>query len=242
MFDVSAEELFDTVDRSVMALLTRCGVSGPPVDAVHVARQAFGYAVHEADEDDEPRRYGDRPKPKPRGRVLVFAPAQTDTARNSLAARAVAKELIPELLPTLGVTPGTENRGAQGQLVSLIAPRVVLPTRWLATAARKANNDLVRIHDESFPTAAYEWLAVRLLDLDDPCAIAIVDDGSVGLRRSNFAQLTKKLTAAEQECVEKVQETEEPHTVRRDGWTARGWPISGGPFNRIILRSVPDDL
>jgi hypothetical protein len=242
MFDISAEELFDEIDRLVLGLLTRHGVSAPPVDAVGLAVRAFGYVVREEEEDDEPRRYGDRPKPKPRGRVLSFLPTHSPTARNSLAARAVAKELIAELLPKLGVAPGTENKSAQGQLVGLIAPRLVLPTRWFATAARKANSDVVRLHDDTFPTVAYEWLSLRLLDLDDPCCIAVVDDGSVSTRRSNFAQLTKKLTEAEQACVEKVQSTEEPQVVRRDGWTARGWPIPGGPFNRIILRSVPDDV
>lgn len=242
MFDISAEELFDTIDRMVMALLNQHGITAPPVDAVPLAQRAYGYVVREEEEDDEPRRYGDRPRPKPKGRVLVFLPTHSPTARNSLAARACAKELIAELLPKLGVVPGTENKSAQGQLVGLIAPRLVLPTRWFATAARKANSDLVRLHDETFPTVAYEWLSLRLLELDEPCCIAIVDDGSVSTRRSNFAQVTKKLTEAEQACVEKVQSTEEPQTVRKDGWTARGWPISGGPFNRIILRSVPDDL
>lgn len=242
MFDVSAEELFDAIDRLIAALLARHGVTTPPVDAVALAVRAYGYAVREEDEGDEPRRYGDRPKPKPKGRVLVFLPTHSETARNSLAARAVAKELIAELLPKLGVAPGTENRSAQTHLVGLIAPRLVLPTRWFAAAARKANADVVRLHDEHFPTVAYEWLCLRLLDLDEPCCIAIVDDGSVSTRRSNFAQLTKRLTEAEQACVEQVQAAEEPQTVRADGWTARGWPIPTGPFNRIILRSVPDDL
>lgn len=242
MFDVSAEELFDAIDRMVTALLTRHGISAPPVDAVALAVRAFGYAVREEEEDHGPRRYGDRPKPKPRGRVLTFLPTHSETAKSSLAARACAREMIAELLPKLGIAHGTENKSAQGQLVGLIAPRLVLPTRWFATAARKANSDLVRLHDETFPTVAYEWLSLRLLDLDEPCCIAIVDDGSVSTRRSNFAQLTKKLTEAEAGCVEKVQATEEPHTVRKDGWTARGWPIPSGPFNRIILRSVPDDL
>lgn len=242
MSDFSADELFDAIDRQVLALLARHGVSAPPVDAVALAVRAFGYQVREEEEDDGPRRYGDRPKPKPRGRVLAFLPTHSETARNSLAARACAKEMIPDLLPALGIAAGTENKAAQGQLVGLIAPRLVLPTRWYAAAVRKANADLVRLHDETFPTVAYEWLALRLLDLDEPCAIAVVDDGSVSTRRSNFAQLTKKLTEAEQACVEKVQATEEPQVVRRDGWTARGWPIPSGPFNRIILRSVPDDL
>lgn len=242
MLDISTEELFDAIDRQVMALLTRHGVSAPPVDAVGLAVRAFGYVVREDEEDDEPRRYGDRPKPKPRGRVLSFLPTHSETARNSLGARACAKELIAELLPKLGIAPGTENKSAQAHMVGLIAPRLVLPTRWFAAAARKANSDVVRLHDDTFPTVAYEWLALRLLDLDDPCCIAIVDDGSVTTRRSNFAQLTKKLTVAEERCVAKVQEAEEPQVVRADGWAARGWPISSGPFNRIILRSVPEDL
>jgi hypothetical protein len=172
---------------------------------------------------------------------LVFTPTQSDAAKQSLSARACAKELIPTVLAKLGVVPGTEQKSAQTQLVGLIAPRLLLPTRWFATAARKGSNDLFRLR-EVFADTPYEWIALRLLDLEDPCAIAIVDDGSVNTRRSNFAQLGKKLTEAEQACVEKVQASEEPQTVRRDGWTARGWPVPSGPFNRIILRAVPDDL
>ncbi len=243
MSDFSADELFDAIDRAVLALLARYGVLAPPVPAVRLACEAFGYTIHEEEEEDEPKQYGDRPKHKPRGRVLAFRPTQSDTARNSLAAKACSKELLlADILPKLGVVAGTENKAATGQMVSLIAPRLVLPTKWFSVAVRKANADLVRLHDETFPNVAYEWLALRLLDLDEPAAIAIVDDGTVGLRRSNFAQLTKKLTEAEEACCTKVRETEVAQTVRRDGWTARGWPIAGGPFDRIILRSVPDDL
>ena len=95
---------------------------------------------------------------------------------------------------------------------------------------------------ETFDAVAYELIALRMLDLEDPCVIAVVDDGSVSTRRSNFAQLGKKLTEAEEACAEKVRATDDPQTVRREGWTARGWAIPTGPFARIILRAVPDDL
>jgi predicted transcriptional regulator len=242
MSEFSAEELFDTIDRNVLDLLTRQRQSEPPVDAIALVRSEFGYAIRHEDEDDtEPRRYGDRPRRRPRNRELVFLPNHSDTAQQSLAARACAKELIPTILGQLGVVPGTEQKSAHGQLVGLIAPRLVLPTCWFATAARKANHDLLRLR-ETFDSVAYEWIGLRLLDLEDPCVISVVDDGSVTTRRSNFAQLGKKLTPAEQTCVEKVQSSEDPQTVRRDGWSARGWPIPTGPFNRIILRAVPDDL
>ena len=241
MSEFTTEELFDTIDHVVLDLLTQNRITEPPVDAVALVQDAFNYTVREQEEDDGPRQYGDRPKPRPRGRELVFTPTQSEAGKQSLAARACARELIPTILGKLGVVPGTEQRSAQNQLAGLIAPRLVLPSRWFATAARRASNDLFRLR-ELFTDVAYEWIALRLLDLEDPCVIAVVDDGSVSTRRSNFAQLGKKLTEAEQACAEKVQASEEPETVRREGWTARGWFIPNGPFNRIILRAVPDDL
>ena len=45
-----------------------------------------------------------------------------------------------------------------------------------------------------------------------------------------------------QKCLARVGEEREPQTVRHNGWTVTGWPIPNGPFRRIILRSVPDDI
>jgi hypothetical protein len=242
MSDFTTEELYDAVDRAVVKLLEAGRMTQPPIRAVHLVQDLFHYTIREEDEgDDEPRQYGDRPKPRPRPRELVFLPTHSETARHSLAARAIAKEMVPDILKALGIVVGTEQKSATNQLVGLIAPRLVLPTRWFSIAARKANNDLLKLRDQFEPTA-YEWIAARLLELEDPCVIAIVDDGTVSSRKSNFAQLNKKLTDAEERCAAKVQETEEPQTVRYDGWTSRGWPIPTGPFNRIILRSTPDDV
>lgn len=241
MGEFTTEELFDAIDRHVLDLLARHGITEPPVDAVGLVQEAFGYTVREEEEDDGPRQYGDRPKPRPRGRELVFLPTHSEAARQSLAARGCAKEMIPVVLGKLGVVPGTEQRSAHTQLTGLIAPRLLMPSRWFAAAARKANNDLLRLR-ETFDPVAYELIALRLLDLEEPCVISVVDDGSVTTRRSNFAQLGKKLTDAEEACAEKVRSTEDPQTVRRGGWTARGWPIPTGPFDRIILRATPDDL
>ena len=203
MFDVSAEELFDAIDRLVLALLARHG-SRPAGGRGRPRGAGVGYAVREEEEDDEPRRYGDRPKPEPRGRVLTFMPTHSETARNSLAARACAKELIPELLPKLGVAPGTENKSAQAQLVGLIAPRLLLPTRWFATDARKAGYDLVRAARSATRPPATRCSPCGCWTWTSRASSPIVDDGSVSTRRGNLARLTKKLTAAEQLCVERV--------------------------------------
>jgi hypothetical protein len=242
MSDFTTEELYDVVDRAVVKLLENGRVTQPPVPVIHLIQDLFHFTIRVEDEgDDEPRQYGDRPKPRPRPRELVFLPTHSETAKHSLATRAMAKEMVPEILKRLGVIVGTENKSATNQLVALIAPRLVLPTRWFELAARKANNDLLKLREQFEPTA-YEWIAARLLELEDPCVMTIVDDGTVASRKSNFAQVNKKLTDAEERCAAKVQDSEEAQTVRFDGWTSRGWPIPGGPFNRIILRSTPDDV
>ncbi len=240
MSEFSTEELYDAIDRCVVELLARHGIEEPPVDAIRLVQDAFRYTVtFEEEEEDEPQ-YGDPPKRK-RPRELVMKQSQSPGGQQMMAARACAKEMVPGILQRLGVVPGTEQKSANSHLMGVIAPRLLLPTRWFESAARKASSDLLRIQ-ETFATVNLEPIALRLLELEDPCVIAIVDDGVVGLRRSNAMQATKKLTPAEEFCIEKVIEAEEPQTVRKEGWTSRGWPVSTGPFNRILLRSVPDDV
>jgi hypothetical protein len=83
---------------------------------------------------------------------------------------------------------------------------------------------------------------MRLLDLDEPCVISIVDDGIVSVRRGNRSPAGKRLESAELACHDRVAELELPHRVRAEGWTVWGWPVPGRAFRRIILRAVPDDV
>lgn len=241
MGDFTADDLFDAVDRLVADVLRRSGCDRPPVDALGLAQDYFDLTVTEADpEDDRAGRFGPRP-PRRWSREVVLRPDQSEEGRQAACARACAKELLPTVLAKLGVTPGTENRSAQGQLLSVIVPRLLLPTKWYAADARKAGYDLGELKAR-YPTVDWLTLAFRLLDLDEPCVIAVVDDGSVAGRRCNRFPVTKKLTPAEEKCLALVTETRVPQRARADEWTAWGWWVPGGPFGRILLRSVPDDV
>jgi hypothetical protein len=149
--------------------------------------------------------------------------------------------MLPAILTRLGITPGTENRTAQGSLLAAIVPRLLLPTRWFDRAAQRSGFDLEVLKGQ-FSSAGYETIAMRFLDLEEGCVVAVVDDGIVSIRRGNRSPATKVLTAVERKCLEIVGTSGEPQTARQDGWTARGWPVPTGPFNRIILRSVPDEI
>lgn len=243
MSDFSQDDLFDAIDVTVRDVLPRAGIEEPPVDALHVARAVFGFRVEYAEPGDEPPgRFGARPARRPGPNTILVRPDQSDESQHAVAARAVAKHLLPGILTNLGIVPGTENKSAQTQLVGLIAPRLLLPTRWFAADARRADFDLLALKDR-YPTAGFEMIALRLLDAaDDPCVVAVVDDGVVAARRSNRFPATRKLTPAEQTCLDRVAEADEPARVRREGWTAWGWPTPGIPFRRIILRAVPDEI
>jgi hypothetical protein len=158
-----------------------------------------------------------------------------------MGARLVARHLLPPVLTRLGIAPGTENKAAQTHLLGVIVPRFLLPTRWFEPESRKAGYDLLAVK-ERFVTAHMETIALRWLDLDEPCVISILDDGTVSTRKSNRFPVSKTLTAAEAACAAKVRETSKPARVRTGDWTAWGWPTRGVPFGRIVLRAVPDEV
>jgi hypothetical protein len=242
--DFTTEELFDAIDKVVRELLDRHDTVEPPVDAVRLVEGEFDYVTREAEpEDDEPEmgRFGPRPPARGRRREVVFRPDQSEEARHAACARACAKELIPRVLHRLGVTPSPDHRPATSQLVGLVAPRLLLPTRWFERDASKSGYDLEALKHR-YSTVGYELLLLRFLDLEEPCVITVVDDGAVGTRRSNRYPVNRTLTEAERRCQARVAEEDEPARVRYDGWTAWGWPARGGAFRRILLRSQPDEV
>ena len=242
MGDFSQDDLLDAIDRAVRQLLDAEGVTRPPVDAVTLAQDAFGLTVVEAEPDDEQEqgRFGPRP-PRRRSREVVLRPEQSLASRHAVCARACAKELLPGILAKLGVTPGTENRSAANQLAAVIAPRLLMPSHWWERDARRAGFDLPELKAK-YATVGVELLLLRMLDVDEPAVVAVVDDGTATTRRSNRQPVGRGLLAAELLCCERVRAEREPQRARRDGWTTQGWPIPDGPFDRILLRSVPDEV
>jgi predicted transcriptional regulator len=236
--DFSQEELFDLCDRLIAGLLERAGVTEPPVDALRVAEHHLGIPVDVVEPERDERG---RPRPSTRrpSAGIVLSPHMTPEQEQSAAAHGIARTLLPDLLRKLGMEPGGESKQAAAHLRGLLVSRLLVPTRLLRSALRTCRYDLPALK-KLFTTASFETVALRLLDLGDPCVIAIVDDGVVAARRGNAEAVTRKLTAAEQTCLNKVMEQDLPHKVRAEGWTVQGWPVPDRPFRRVVLRAVPD--
>ncbi|MBY0460377.1 MAG: hypothetical protein K2V38_23935, partial [Gemmataceae bacterium] len=237
--DFSHEELIEAVERLVGGLLERAGVTAAPVDALAIAETHLGIPVQfvspDEDEDDGPRR---RRRPLA---GITLTHAMSEQQQQRVAAAGIAQLFTPEILAKLNVPSGAESKQLVAHVRALVVPRVLIPTRLFRSALRDCKYDVPALQ-AIFSTAGMEMVAARLLDLDTPCVIAVVDDGAVASRRGNWVAVSRKLEAAERACVEKVMELDLPQRVRADGWTAWGWPVPGRPFRRIILRAVPDDV
>jgi hypothetical protein len=232
--DFAEEDLIDAIERIVAGLLERAGASDPPVDALHIAEEHLGIpvAVVDPDEDESPR---------PRRRAgIVLSAGMTDEQKQRAAAEGIAAALIPEIAQRLGIDQERADRRFASHVRGLCGSRVLIPTRMLRTRLRDCKFDVAALQ-QVFATASMEMVALRLLDLDEPCVIAIVDDCVVQVRRGNRFAATKQLEKAEQQCLDRVMELDLPHRVRLEGWTVQGWPVPNRAFRRVILRAVRDD-
>ncbi len=225
--DLSREEVIEGVDRVVKDLLLAADVVGPPVDVVALARRHLALP-------DAPRR-----RPGHRRRPESFAAATPEEQQWEAALR-VGDHLKPELLRRLGLDPA-QPRGLTGESLSrLVAEHLLLPTSWFGRDAAAAGFDVAALK-ETYRTAGHELIAWRLLDLDEPCVITVVDDDRVRRRRSNAWQVRKELSPAERRCQQDVSRSGEPRVVRAGGWTVQGWPVPSPFGKREVLRGVVED-
>ncbi len=215
--DLSPDEIHDVVDRAVGELLDDAGVDAPSVDAVALAERHLGLVLRlKADLTPEQRQYA--------------------------AAQEVGRVGRDDLLRSLGVDPEERRPGLQGAtLVNLFADRLLTPTAWFRDEARSSAYDLFALK-RRFATASHELLAFRLLDLDEPCVITVLDNGTVTRRRGNTGRVTKDLSPAERRCLEQLQRYSRPCDLSEGGWRVQGWPVHEADWKREILRSVLEEM
>jgi predicted transcriptional regulator len=239
--DFSHEDLFEAIDRLVNGLLERAGVVKPPVNALEIAENHLGIPVEIVELSEEDERGRPRPRSRPSGSGIYLSPDMTEETQQRTAADGIARALLPDILRKLDVAPGTEDKQFSSQVRGLVIARLLVPNKILRAALKECRYDLLALK-KLFTTATMETIALRLLDLDEACAISIVDDGIVTMRRANRFAAVKKLEPAEQACLDQVMKLDLPCRVRKGEWTVQGWPVPDRTIRRIILRAVPDDV
>jgi Zn-dependent peptidase ImmA (M78 family) len=230
------EEVHQVVDRAVEELLEAAGLRQPPVDAILLARKHLGMVV--CLDDRQPQRGRAQ---RTAGRKQIFLrPEPSEERHQWTVAHEIGAHFKPDLLVRLGIDP-EESRPMSGEsLANLFAERLLVPTRWLSAEGQSAGYDLL-VLKERFSSASHEVIALRLLDLPEPCIITIIDNDHVYRRRSNAWRINRALSEPEQLCQRYVHQYSRPHQVRQEGWTVQGWPIHQVDWKREVLRSVIEE-
>jgi hypothetical protein len=92
-----------------------------------------------------------------------------------------------------------------------------------------------------YKTSSHEVIALRFLDLPEPCVVTVIDNDHVSRRRSNGPRATRELLPAETRCQQYVNNRGRAKILRADGITVQGWPVHTPAWKREILRSVFDE-
>jgi len=243
MYDFTQEELIEAMDRVAWELLERHHCEEPPIDIQTIAEEEFDLRVVEVEPDPEASRSAAAGRPSRRGRPgeILVSLDQSEESRAWLIARTCAKLCLPRVLHRLRAEVPTQPRQAN-PLVQWLAPRLLVPTRWLRRDLRRAHMDLYD-WKALYMNVPYEVLGLRWLDLeDDPCVMTLVDYDSVLWRRSRYYPVDRQLLPSEASCRAKIQQSESPVRQRQGDWTTWGWPLPDGPFGRILLRSIHDEI
>ena len=219
------EEIHDAVDRAVRELLDDTGILEPPIDVARLVRH-LGLCP-----DAAPKR----------GRAGVVAKGEESASSKAwLAAHAIGQHFRPDLVRELGLDPEQPRALSGESLPNVFADRLLVPTKWLTSLGREHGWDLVEL-ERRFRPAGHELIAWRMLDLEEPVAITIVDNGQVTRRRSNAFRVSKVLSGPEERCRQMVNRYSRPHDLREEGWQVQGWPIHEVDWKREILRSQYQD-
>ena len=172
------------------------------------------------------------------GRKQIFLrPEPTEERHQWTVAHEIGEHLKADLLKRLGVAP-EETKAMMGEsLANLFANRLLAPACWFAADARAYDYDLAALK-KRYATSSHEVIALRFLDLPDPCIVTIIDNEKVTKRRSNAWPTRKKLERVEEKCARWVHEHGRYRRVQENGWSVEGWPVHQAEWKREILRSV----
>lgn len=230
------EELAAAVDAVATEVLAEAGWPAPPVDALELARQRFGFNL--CVDPGSPHR--GRAQRNGAGRLIYLRPEPRRERQQWTVAHEIGEHLVGRFAERLGFTPEELPAGLGEQLANLFAGRLLVPACWFADDARRLHCDLLALK-EIYSTASHEVIAWRLLDLPRPCVVSVVDNNRLTRRRSNAWEPPRTLLPIELRCQRFVHDHGQPGRVEQDGWTIQGWPIHEGSQRREILRSTWED-
>jgi hypothetical protein len=233
MEDIPREEMIAAIDRAVDDLLDQAGIEAPPVDAIALAQRHLKMVIvldRRQQQRGRAQRAGGRPQ-------IFLRPEPTEERHQWTVAHEIGEHLRADLFKKLGLEPADGRQLTGESIISLFSSHLLVPTRWFVKDAQSFHFDLPELK-KRYATSSHEVLALRFLDLPEPCIITVMDNDHITRRKSNGPRIRKELTPVELKCQRYVHRNGRPRLVQEKGWTVQGWPVHQNDWKREILRSL----
>jgi hypothetical protein len=233
---VAEEELSAALDAAIVELFDSTGLTGPPIDAVALARQ-LGFTLAWDDRQSSRARLARVAGQRECGGLSILLKHDPRPERRQWAvAHEIGEYLSPRVFDALAIDPCEAPLASRERIANLLASRLLLPTDWFEADAMASGWDLVDLK-RRYATASHELIARRMLDFSAPVIISIIDQERLEFRRSNVAGRVPPLSPLERECWRKIHAEGLAVGPMQSGATiVRGWPIHEPEWRREILR------
>jgi hypothetical protein len=238
--ELTREELAAGLDRVVNEILAEAGVTGPPVDAMAVAK-SLGVSLALDDRQGGRARYvrlGDRRSGGGRATILL-RPEPRPERRQWAVAHEIGEDVAHRLFSRWGIGLVEIAGDARERAANWLASRLLLPTEWFVGDAVACGWDLFTLKAR-YGTASHELIARRMLDCPPPVIVTIFDEGRISFRRSNVAGRPPPPSPVEIDCQRRVRDRGRPSIGRNNLTLVWGWPVHEEGWRREILRTEVD--
>lgn len=233
----SPEAWREALDAEAERILARAGVTEPPIDMLHAAK-ALGFVVA-VDQRLSVRARHVHLAPLDKrddGAAILLRPEPRLERRHWAVAHEIGEHHIHGVFAAMGADAEAASPRAREQTVNALANRLLLPTRWFRADGFECRWDLAALK-RRYLSASYELVARRMLEMDAPAIVTMLDQAQLRFRNGNSGGRVPPLMDGEKRlwhtahCTGQVQECRDPR------FWIRVWPIHEGPWKREILRT-----
>jgi hypothetical protein len=235
--ELIGDEWAEALDATVIDLLNRARVTGPPVDARDIAATLRLVVAWDERLSGRARfvRMGRRASKEAQGSILLRPEPRAERLQWAIA-HELGEEVTGPIFARLGIEPGEAPPAVREGLANQLAGRLLLPTAWFVADAEACNWDLAALKAR-YATASHELIARRMLEFPAPVIMTVFDHGQLTWRRSNGPRRCPTLSAAERDCWQAAHVSGRPARRESQGCLIRAWPIHEPGWPREILRT-----
>ncbi|MCA9038937.1 MAG: ImmA/IrrE family metallo-endopeptidase [Planctomycetaceae bacterium] len=229
----SQSEIHSVIDSVVNEILAETQIESPPVNAFQIAHKLGWEIVLNSGQSERGRRK------RIQGQTTIFLKPDERPERVQWALAHELGESLSDRWANWIDSPGFSAPSASREAIAnLFANRLLLPECWFRSEVAQTGNDLFAMKS-IFPTASYQLIGNRLLDLEEPLIVTVFDQGQMTSRLSNWPGSVPPLQPAEQRCWQNSHSHGERCQHRADQLETSCWPVHEPQWKREILLTSP---